>query len=63
MDIQVLRFHQKGTALYSGVLPAHALVNGSQVRVDQWSSASPKGYQRPLQDKRIGDVGWIPREW
>ena len=56
MELEVTRIKQAGIDLYLGWLPAEELIKRG--RVDKWAPSHTEGYQRPLVEKRIGDVAW-----
>ena len=58
MKLKVLRLEQKGVPIYLSVLPAQVLVDEERARVDRWSPSNPKGYQRPIQDRRANEAAW-----
>ena len=68
MKLKVLRLEQKGVPVYLSILPAHVLVDEERARVDRWSPSNPKGYQRPVLDRRANEAalylikadGWFP---
>jgi DGQHR domain-containing protein len=55
MKIKVFMADQKGAKLYIGVLSAKDL---KKAKVDYWTPNTPDGYQRPLNEKRIGEGAW-----
>ena len=60
MELEVTRIKQKGIELYLGWLRAEELIKWR--RVDKWAPSHIDGYQRPLVEKRVGDVAWYLRE-
>lgn len=58
MKLKVFRLGQKGVPIYLSVLPAHILVDEERARVDRWSPSNPKGYQRPVLDRRANEAAW-----
>lgn len=60
MRIKVLKLEQNGKPLYVTAMRAGDLLG--QTKVDSWSSSNTDGYQRPLSQRRIGELAWYLME-
>ena len=60
MRIKVLKLEQKGKPLYVTAMRAGDLLG--QIQVEGWSSSNTDGYQRPLSQRRIGELAWYLME-